>query len=197
MPPSTPGGPSTSARPDYLRFADGARFFASPSQPSVLTVVDHPGHDPDPCRPPRPEARGGDLGAIDHRHLAADLRVDPDAGGLEVAGDLTTGFFSAIASRAFSSGAAGNIDITADSVLLRNRAVINTPSLGAGRGGDLMEWSRTLELLDAGGQAFISTSAFGTGDSGKLTMFADSVLAPAGAGGFLSGSPARRPGASR
>jgi len=90
-----------------------------------------------------------------------------------------------------------NIDITADSVLLRNRAVINTPSLGAGRGGDLMEWSRTLELLDAGGQAFISTSAFGTGDSGKLTMFADSVLAPAGAGGFLSGSPARRPGASR
>jgi hypothetical protein len=81
----------------------------------VLTVVDHPGHDPDPCRPPRPEARGGDLGAIDHRHLAADLRVDTDAGGLEVAGDLTTGFFSAIASRAFSSGAAGNIDITADS----------------------------------------------------------------------------------
>jgi len=38
------------------------------------------GHDPGPCRPPRPEARGGNLEAIDHRHLAADVGVDPDAG---------------------------------------------------------------------------------------------------------------------
>ena len=113
---------------------------------------------------------------------AGNLRIS--AATLDLTGDPNTGRYTAIASRAFSSGAAGSIDIAADTIALSNNAFINAPALASGAGGSVSIRAGTLQLLDNGGQAFISTGTFATGEGGHLIVHADSLLARGGPHGF-------------
>jgi filamentous hemagglutinin family protein len=112
---------------------------------------------------------------------AGDIRIA--AGALEVVADLATGFGSNIGSRAFSAGAAGDVAIQTDSLFLHG-AAINTPSLAAGRGGNVIIHAGRIELVGERGPAFIASGAFGTGDSGNVDVHAGDVLVRGGPGGF-------------
>ncbi|MGH7340009.1 MAG: hypothetical protein ACREKH_05915, partial [Candidatus Rokuibacteriota bacterium] len=161
----------------------GGRLMMQGSTVSASTVgaLDHPGIGADVDIRGEMTLRTSEIAASSFGAAkSGGLRITAES--LEMTGDPALNIASAIASRAFSTGAAGNIELTAGRVLLQDSALINTPSLGAGAGGNIDAHIGSLTLIGERGPAFIATGAFGTGDSGNLVVHADSVLARGGLG---------------
>ncbi|HEY9892306.1 MAG TPA: filamentous hemagglutinin N-terminal domain-containing protein [Candidatus Sericytochromatia bacterium] len=136
--------------------------------------------------------------------------IDANSRGGGKAGDLTIGTGrltirdgAEIGVRSISSGSAGNLQVTADSILLEqgtisalkitgtggnielnaqnlqlNNGIINASVLGNGTGGDI---SITTSALIFGGNSNVSVSSLGTGNAGNISMSADRVVLNQGA----------------
>jgi filamentous hemagglutinin family protein len=136
--------------------------------------------------------------------------IDANSRGGGKAGDLTIGTGrltirdgAEIGVRSISSGSAGNLQVTADSILLEqgtisalkiagtggnielnaqniqlNNGIINASVLGNGTGGDI---SITTSALIFGGNSNVSVSSLGTGNAGNISMSADRVALNQGA----------------
>ncbi|MGH7303783.1 MAG: filamentous hemagglutinin N-terminal domain-containing protein, partial [Candidatus Rokuibacteriota bacterium] len=144
-------------------------------------AVDHPGIGVDVDNRGEMTLRTSEIAASSFGSAkSGGLRIA--AASLELIGDPALNLTSGIASRAFSTGAAGSIELTAGQLLLQDNAFINTPSFAAGVGGNIDAHVGSLTLIGDRGPAFIATGAFGTGDAGSLVLQADSVLARGGLG---------------
>lgn len=145
----------------------------------------------------------GDAGNIDinagNIRIEADGRISSatyavgDAGSIainaetiEIDGGASYGSFTGILSEALqgSSGDAGELSITSDSMTLRTNGFISTSTLGGGNAGNLAVVSRLIEIDGTDGQnitGIISTSETGAlGNSGYLSVQASEIDIKAG-----------------
>ena len=133
------------------------------------------------------ESEGGEF--FSGLFTQADIEETGDGGDLRIeANSLLVADGAEISTNTFGSGKAGNLDIEADTVELRGFS----ESLGSGSGlfvateaegsgGDLNVETNSLRVLDG---AQVSTTTFGSGNSGNLKVTASEIEL----GGRLSGS---------
>ena len=118
----------------------------------------------------------GTRGAADHPGLAVDLNVSGEV-------LLTNG--AEIASSSYSAGRAGNVRISADSILLGDADAtqsrytatgyygdIGSRAFASGRGGDVEITAGALTVRNG---FFINTAALKSGDAGNVTVRADAL----------------------
>jgi filamentous hemagglutinin family protein len=119
---------------------------------------------------------------------AGNVRIVADT--LELVGVPALNVNANIGSRSFSttadSGDGGLIDITANHVLLRDQAFINTFTQGGGNAGSINLRAGRLELLGGSvlnqSAAFLGTNTFGSGNAGSLEVIAETVRMVGGQG---------------
>jgi filamentous hemagglutinin family protein len=108
-------------------------------------------------------------------------------GLLEVSADRTYPY--GISARAFGSGTSGDIDITANRVVVSNGgSIVTDTELGGGNGGSIRitaqgetpDGSPNLEVTTGG---YLSSSTYGAGNTGSMTIVADRILIQGGTGG--------------
>ncbi len=87
-----------------------------------------------------------------------------------------------IASRVFSSGDGGNVQIAAERVSIEEFAAIVTQIFGVGNGGDIALETGDLEITGGAGLAFVSAATFNAGNAGNLVVNADRVSVTGGSG---------------
>ena len=115
---------------------------------------------------------GGEIAASGYgAGKAGDIKIS--AASVEVGGDPIYSAATNIGSRAWSSGHGGNIEITADSLLVKDRAYVGTYALGTGTGGDVRLNVQDLEVRNRG---YIYTGSYGLGKGGNLSVTANDIL---------------------
>jgi len=120
-----------------------------------------------------------------------DIKIEADQVLIDQGGEITAG--------TNSSGDAGSIDISADSITVSGESALSGPGFGgpsiiatvvsgaptaSGKGGTLSLNSRQLSVLN-GGQ--ITTGTLGAGSAGDLTVESDSILIAGSGSGGASG----------
>ncbi|HEX4913975.1 MAG TPA: filamentous hemagglutinin N-terminal domain-containing protein, partial [Vicinamibacterales bacterium] len=125
--------------------------------------------------------RGGDV-FFEKAQLLANTRfgngreIDVEASGLL---SLKSSTFSSLTT---GRGDAGKVAIRGNDILLEDVSVIDTscdPGCTTGRGGDIdVRAGRSLVMRNdpALGQQFIASNSFGAGDTGRVTVFAPSII---------------------
>lgn len=165
----------------------GGRFILAESNITSATQgdVDHPGIGVD-------VQVTGDMiltaGKLSFAEIASSSRAAGDAGdirivagSLQLSGAPPSSNNSNIGSRAFSSGKAGNVDITTESLQVKDGAFINSAALSTGNGGNVTVKTSSLEVLDGG---TISAGTNNLGNAGNLEVVAKTIR--------LSGTNANR-----
>ncbi len=80
-----------------------------------------------------------------------------------------------------ANGQGGNINISANTLLVQNGAQVGTGTFGAGKGGNLTVDVQDMQLIGIGSGLFASAQRNSTGDAGNLTIKTHSLLAQDGA----------------
>ncbi len=117
---------------------------------------------------------------------AGNIRIA--AGTVDLGADVyANGYGAVIGSRAFSRGKSGNIDITADSLVVRNNAGILTSALSywpSGTGGNVTVEAGTVKVIDGG---YVAATAYSPANAGNISVTADDILVSgASAEGYVS-----------
>ena len=104
---------------------------------------------------------------------AGDIRIKADS--MEVLGVSST-----IMSYSTGSGDSGNVEVTTNSLTVKDGAFIGTEADSTGNSGNLTVNTGSLKMID--GYSTISTQTYGSGNAGNLVIQADDIL--------ISGGPA-------
>jgi filamentous hemagglutinin family protein len=108
----------------------------------------------------------GNAGRLDI--TARDVRIVGPMSSTDPFGKDFTGF-----STATNVGRGGDLNVTADSLLLTDRGSISAASLGPGPAGNIEVDVGNVQLLNG---AAIASNAFGTGNGARIEVMADKVL---------------------
>ena len=86
-----------------------------------------------------------------------------------------------------TAGDGGNVFITTDRLILRDRAFISTAAFGDGNAGDITIRANSIELLGDKNVATITSFTTGVGDAGNIDIQADDFLVSGGPSSLLTG----------
>jgi large exoprotein involved in heme utilization and adhesion len=118
----------------------------------------------------------GELYVADARIASESTAVGADAGAagaVDISADSILVENGGTISAATVDGASGTITLTADSIGLRTGGIVSAASTGAGQGGDVVLQARTIDLAQGG---TVSASSTGTGNAGALRVSAAETL---------------------
>ncbi|HEY9607537.1 MAG TPA: S-layer family protein, partial [Allocoleopsis sp.] len=118
----------------------------------------------------------GPIDGIIPSAIETNTRGAANAGRLTIqTGQLTVRNGAEVGVRSTSSGAAGNLDVTADSVLLENQGTISAVTF-SGQGGNIELNVRALQLNNGTVNASVLGSSNTVDKVGNITIHADSIL---------------------
>ena len=119
--------------------------------------------------------------SLGETRIIAEAHGSGNAGDVSVlAGALAMDGFSAVSTNTFGSGNAGNVLVEAETIDLNGSSIASQSASGAsGNAGSVQVIADNIHVSNAG---FITTSTFGSGDAGDITIDARVVSLTTGGG---------------